>query len=248
MNLFNADFPFRSRDSALSIVPILVGTNPANTVIQWLTGLESKIKARGVGSESSRSLSPGARRSCDFTLVAAVGTTGLSLWSDGRPAVCLLRGTFKCPRNSFLTMLDAFGLTVYDQLPWSKKKKQDVSAVLRVEAALLPPLKRVPTCGPCTFNVTTQEHGSVFALCESCFDVSVMLDGAARGRIQWDHPRSNGTTTVGLAKGHPMVSRLRLGPLPGRQVPRMAVTRRQCLRVRVESRCLLLQAKITTVF
>ena len=44
MNLFNADFPFRSRDSALSIVPILVGTNPANTVIQWLTGLESKMK------------------------------------------------------------------------------------------------------------------------------------------------------------------------------------------------------------
>ena len=96
--------------------------------------------------------------------------------------------------------------------------------MLRVEAALLPPLKRVPTCGPCTFNVTTQEHGSVFALCESCFDVSVMLDGAARGRIQWDHPRSNGTTTVGLAKGHPMVSRLRLDPLPGWQVPPMAVT------------------------
>ena len=143
-------------------------------------------------------------------------------------------------------MLDAFGLTVHDQLPESKKK-QDVSAVLLVEAALLPPLKRVPTCCPCIFNVTTQEHGSVFALCESCFDVSVMPDGAARGRIQWDHPRSNGTTPMVQAKGRPMVSRLRLDPLPGRQVPRMAVTRGQCLRARVESRWLLL-AKITIVF
>ena len=47
-----------------------------------------------------------------------------------------------------------------------------------VEAAPLPPLKRVPTCGPCTHNVTTQEHGSVFAYCESCFGVSVLPDGA----------------------------------------------------------------------
>ena len=44
-----------------------------------------------------------------------------------------------------------------------------------------------------------------------------------------------------------MVSRLPLDPL-GRQVPLMAVTRRQCLRARVESRWLLQLVKITTVF
>ena len=42
-----------------------------------------------------------------------------------------------------------------------------------------PPLKRVPTCGPCTYNLSTQDHGSVFAEYESSFDVSVLPDGAA---------------------------------------------------------------------
>ena len=49
------------------------------------------------------------------------------------------------------------------------------------------------------------------------------------------------------ARGRPMVSLLPLDPL-GRQVPRMAVTRRQCLRARVESRWLLQLVKIITVF
>ena len=197
VNLFNAGVPFRSRDSALSIVPILVGTNPANTVIQWLTGLESKIKARGVGSESSRSLSPGARRSCDFTLVAAVGTTGLSLWSDGRPAVCLLRFTFKCRRNPFLTVLDAFGLPVHDQLPQSKKKRC-LSGVAR-GGGTAPTIEEGSNLWPVHFQ---RYHAGAWQCL--CF-VRVVLrcvcharwsssrkDPMGSPQVQWDHPNGAG--------------------------------------------------------
>ena len=55
----------------------------------------------------------------------------------------------------------------------------DVSAVLLVEARTAPTVEDVTTCGPCTYNITTQEHGNVFAEFESCFDVSVLPDGTA---------------------------------------------------------------------
>ena len=42
-----------------------------------------------------------------------------------------------------------------------------------------PTVEDVTTCGPCTYNITTQEHGNVFAEFESCFDVSVLPDGTA---------------------------------------------------------------------
>ena len=64
----------------------------------------------------------GARRNRAISFAATAWTTGLGVSSDGRHAICPLRGTL-VPSHLAVTMLDAFRLTVHLQSPWSQKKR-----------------------------------------------------------------------------------------------------------------------------
>ena len=49
----------------------------------------------------------GARRNCAIFITATAWTTGLGVWSDGRRAICSLRGA-RVPSHFAVSMLDAF--------------------------------------------------------------------------------------------------------------------------------------------
>ena len=85
-------FPVRSGAPVCSLCRDLVWAITVNKVIQPWSDLESKIKAGGGCSERSRRISQGARRNCAISIAATAWTTGLGVWSDGRRAICSLRG------------------------------------------------------------------------------------------------------------------------------------------------------------